>query len=220
MSDPPCTATSCGIYQITNKRTGRRYIGQTTQTFDTRWRYLKSQGRHSSRELQADWHELGSDAFEFEVLEVCPDDLSEEERYTWCNEREIAHIGGDWRIDDLYNDRPGGGNSPMSEEARRKLSETATGRTHTKETKKKMSKLKLGENNPNYGGLSDEHRQNISKSLTGKPKSEETKKKMSIAAKNRPKKPCQFCDRLISVSNHERHEKSCKHRPQSSPDAL
>lgn len=40
--------------------------------------------------------------------------------------------------------------------------------------------------------------------------SEETKLKMRESAKNRPRVPCKFCNRLITIPNLQRHEDSCK----------
>jgi group I intron endonuclease len=196
----PCTATSCGIYQITNKLTGRRYIGQTVRTFEERWKGLKNQGRHGNRELRADWHELGPEAFEFEVLEVCPGNLSGTERYSWCNEQEIAYIGDDWRLDDLYNDGPGGGNYPRTEETCRKMSKAHTGKTITEEHKRNISENHVG--------------------MTGKKHTEEARRKMSEANKasdycrNRPRKTCPWCGKTAAVNMFARwHGDRCKHRP-------
>jgi hypothetical protein len=75
------------------------------------------------------------------------------------------------------------------------------GKKHTEETKKLLSQINQGENNPMFGkkltteqrlkitqkqagrGLSDSHKQSISKSKTGIPRSEETKRKISEGRK-------------------------------------
>jgi tricorn protease-like protein len=72
-----------------------------------------------------------------------------------------------------------------------------TGKKHTDDTKKLLSQLNSGENNPMFGKkltteqrlkitqkqtgrpLSDSHKQSISKAKTGIPRSEETKRKIS-----------------------------------------
>lgn len=61
----------------------------------------------------------------------------------------------------------------LSDEHKKKLSETHKGKHHTKETKNKMSESRKGKK------LSDATKRKLSK-----PKSDETKKKMSEAAKN------------------------------------
>ena len=75
---------------------------------------------------------------------------------------------------------------------------TFFGKTHSEETKKKLSESKKGENNPMFGKispnrgitpkpLSDEAKLKISDAHKGKIVSSETKQKISIAAKGKPK---------------------------------
>ena len=67
----------------------------------------------------------------------------------------------------------------LSEEARRKLSESLKGRTLSAETRRKMSKTRKGKHK------SAEHRQKISEALKGKHHSAETRQKMSEANKGK-----------------------------------
>lgn len=65
-----------GIYRIVNLRTGKLYIGGTTQPFETRWgQHLSDlEGRtHSNHGLQADWDKYGRNEFVFEVVEDVAD---------------------------------------------------------------------------------------------------------------------------------------------------
>jgi hypothetical protein len=65
------TSKACGVYSIANMATGRVYIGQTITNFDTRWRAHRRDlriGRHKNTDLLNDWHELGSEAFQFSVV--------------------------------------------------------------------------------------------------------------------------------------------------------
>ena len=93
---------------------------------------------------------------------------------------------------------------PMSEEQKKKLSESHKGKLHSEETKKKMSISRKGRTSPNKGktmseetkkkisetqkGIqhSEETKKKISESLKGKPKSEEHKKKLSESIKGKP----------------------------------
>jgi hypothetical protein len=66
------TAPIAAIYAIEHRRSGRRYIGATTD-LRRRWRdHMASlrRGHHLSRALQADWLRDGPDAFEWLVLEA------------------------------------------------------------------------------------------------------------------------------------------------------
>lgn len=73
-----------GIYQIRNKTSGKRYIG-SAKLFRIRWnshRAKLEKGSHHSPHLQASWTKNGSDAFEFEILELCEiERLIEREQY-------------------------------------------------------------------------------------------------------------------------------------------
>jgi hypothetical protein len=66
------------------------------------------------------------------------------------------------------------------------LSEASKGRTHSEETKRKQSEVKIGKNNPNYGkSHSKEHRRKISEAQKNRTPSEETKIKISEALKGK-----------------------------------
>ena len=66
------TPLPAGIYRVRNTRTGRSLVGSSPNLpgMLNRQRFQLDHGSHPDRELQADWNELGSDAFEFEVLDV------------------------------------------------------------------------------------------------------------------------------------------------------
>ena len=74
----------------------------------------------------------------------------------------------------------------FSEEHRRKLSESHKGHTVSEETRKKMSEAKKGENHPLYGKhFSEETRRKISETNKGHTVSEETRRKISETIKRR-----------------------------------
>lgn len=60
-----------GIYGIVRTSTQRVYIGKTRTSFCRRWaghlNELQS-GKHTCRDLQCDWNELGADVFDFVIL--------------------------------------------------------------------------------------------------------------------------------------------------------
>lgn len=80
---------TCGIYAITDKVSGRRYIGQS---LDIRKRFrvhmMKlTSSSHDNIWLQRVWSQ-NPEAFEWEVLEVCHrEELTEAEQF-WINESE------------------------------------------------------------------------------------------------------------------------------------
>lgn len=80
------------------------------------------------------------------------------------------------------------GNTP-SAETRRKISEAGKGRKHSEETRRKMSERQKGEKNHNFGKKTAEEtiqKWLISRKNSGYKISEETKKKIGAANKGRP----------------------------------
>jgi hypothetical protein len=66
-----------GVYRVRNTVHDRSLVGSTTDlpAMLNRQRAQLSMGAHANRALQKDWDELGSEAFEFEVLdELTPPD--------------------------------------------------------------------------------------------------------------------------------------------------
>lgn len=66
----------CGIYSITNKKTGQKYIGQSKDITRRFWQH-KNQGQSASR-IDRAINKYGADKFNFEILEECkPSELNE-----------------------------------------------------------------------------------------------------------------------------------------------
>jgi len=60
-----------GVFQIRNKINKKLFIDSSINVPGriNRHKFALGANSHASKSLQADWNELGSDAFEFEVLE-------------------------------------------------------------------------------------------------------------------------------------------------------
>jgi hypothetical protein len=60
-----------GIFRIRNTTSGRSLVGSAANLPGAlnRHRFQLENGSHSDKELQADWKELGADAFTFETLD-------------------------------------------------------------------------------------------------------------------------------------------------------
>jgi hypothetical protein len=65
------TPRPAGVYRVRNTATGKSLVGTTVNLPATlnRHRFQLENGSHPDTELQRDWNELGSDAFEFEALD-------------------------------------------------------------------------------------------------------------------------------------------------------
>lgn len=63
-----------GVYQITNTKNGKFYVGSSINLVkrrNTHWCDLKN-NRHANKYLQAAWNKDGSSSFTFQVLAVVP----------------------------------------------------------------------------------------------------------------------------------------------------
>lgn len=73
-----------GVYSITNKKNGKRYIGSTSN-LTARWKAHRLRlkwGKHHSPHLQRAWEQDGSESFAFEAIENCPpSELASREQY-------------------------------------------------------------------------------------------------------------------------------------------
>lgn len=93
----------CGIYKITNKITGKSYIG-ASENIEKRWIRHKSNLRknnHHNHSLQKSWDKYGENNFELKILEKCPKEelLLREQYYVKLDNTEIPNG---------YNLTPGG----------------------------------------------------------------------------------------------------------------
>lgn len=168
-----------GIYRIVHIATGREYVGQAID-IARRWRDHRNRldaGTHSSRYLQRCWHKHGSEAFAFDILELCdPDDLNSAEQ-AFIDDRSPA-----------FNSAPIAGSSrerKWTKESRERQSLAKTGVRHTDQSKAKLSAAAKGR------AISAEHRAKISAAKKGKgqPQTEESRMKISNTLKGRAFSP-------------------------------
>lgn len=84
-----------GIYSITNKINGKRYIGLSVN-IRNRWTQHRSDLRyesHANPHLQSAWNKYGEDNFEFEVLESCDENRLEERELFWIDRFDSCNVG-------------------------------------------------------------------------------------------------------------------------------
>lgn len=143
--------------------------------FGDRWdshRSLLRNNKHTNTELQSDWNKYGGDNFEFAVIE------SVDNKYL-LNDLEIKYVDAYTQQGLCYNINPGGTGigKHLTESAKRKIGEknriNMTGKKVSEETKKKMSESQRNR------VWTDEQRKAASEKSrlcnTGRKRSQETK---------------------------------------------
>lgn len=189
------------IYKIENLVNGKVYIGQTVQDPTNRKHSHLSQlknSKHWNRHLQNAFNKYGEENFKFNVLNYA------------TNKDVLDQLEDDYIVyydclnpEKGYNFKRGGANGKCSEELRKKMSESKKGeknpnygkygilnpmygKTHSLETRKKLSEIMSGKNHPFYGKKhSMETRKKMSESAKGKTFSIETRRKISEAQKGK-----------------------------------
>jgi group I intron endonuclease len=167
----------CGIYSITNRVNGKKYIG-SSHNIKTRWhqhRTLLRQGKHGNSHLQYAWDKYGEESFEFVILLECqPDELIDNEQ------SHIDTLSPEYNIVPFA--RTGRGNlgrlRPDNIERNKTFrSKGHTGCLHSPETKAKMAAAWVERKKV---GFSDETRAKMSIASTGRRLSPEHKAKLRI----------------------------------------
>ena len=170
-----------GIYKINfvGDETNYTYIGKTINDFEYRWKEHRSallKGKHHNDRMQHVWNKYQN--LEFSILEEtsCPVEQARLEH---------LHIKSIWKqrhclnlilppLDDVRG--------AWSEESKRKLSKTKTGKPHSQAHRDAISKGKTGTTRPKF---TEEHKQNISRSI-----------RATLSKKVWPKKPPEPCSFL------------------------
>ena len=194
-----------GIYQITNRVNGNRYLGSTVNLRSRRKAHLCDlrHGQHNNQHLQRAFDKYGETAFVFSVLEHVEDaeQLIPREQYhldTLSPEYNIARIAGSTlgcypspetrrKLSEARSgERSHNYGKRFSAETRAKMSEAHRGKPLSEEHRKSLSRVRRGARHWCYGKhRSEEAKQRMSVALKGRTLSEETKRKMSAAHKGK-----------------------------------
>jgi group I intron endonuclease len=131
------------IYLIINIVNNKKYVGQTRQQLNKRWKYHITESRtFSDRPLYRAINKYGIDNFKIRIIEECNTDLLDERETYWIDSLETYRYG--------YNTTTGGEHPEHSEETRNKISESMTNLSRSDEWKDNISiglknKLERGE---------------------------------------------------------------------------
>lgn len=134
-----------GIYIIKNLLNNKMYIGSTTRNFTKRWsihKVLLRNNKHHSPRLQNSWNKNGEKSFSFEVLEEIQDKnlvIERENYYLEFYKSYDKNFG--------YNICKTAHRDPMTGKTFPKEKHGMFNRTHTEESRKKIS-----ENHADFSG--------------------------------------------------------------------
>ena len=163
------------IYQITNRINDKIYIGQTTGSLEKRWRAHCS-GNAKTMLISRAIQKHGKENFDIKMIDFCVSlEVLNAAEAEYIESLNALHPNG-------YNLRPGGNNSPLSEESKNKIREANTGKRASADAIVKMSIAHFGR------PKSEAHRMKFigNKNSLGVRHSEETRQKMRDAHKHRP----------------------------------
>ena len=169
---------------------GKMYVGQTKQALKQRWYFHKSsafnerENRDCCRTAFARaLRKYGSENCELRVLSVCKDqnELNLCEKF-WIKKLDTISPSG-------YNLTTGGDNSNLSEETKRKISESLRRRTVSYETREKIGNAHRGKT------ISLESKEKMSQAKIGKKQSKEQIEKRVRKLKGR-KRSIQECEAI------------------------
>ena len=166
------TDALCGIYKITNNVNEKVYIGQSIN-IKLRWKdHINALNRDDSSctLLQRAWNKYGQENFSFEILELCSEDMLDDmeikyiELYDSHNNGYNIESGGNFqkhlsqetkqKLSDMAKERfSDTSKNPMynkhhTDETKAKISASKKGKLLSEETKKKLSKIRMG--HPGY----------------------------------------------------------------------
>lgn len=171
-------AYDCGVYVITNRVNGHRYVGSAS-SFNKRFREHRrqlSEGRHHSRYLQRAWNLYGEGAFTFQPILYCSrSDL------IWFEQRAMDGMKPEYNIAPVAGSQLGYRHTEetrrkMSAARRRNPSSPRKGMRHTDESKLKISQSRKGKGG---GDWTQQRRDRISASLKGRTVTTEQRNKIS-----------------------------------------
>lgn len=195
------------IYQIRNTVNNKKYIGETIQEPEKRWKehiYTIKQGKNCCPMLAKAVNKYGLDKFEFKVLIICfdGDRLHYEKQYieklntivpNGYNVAKGGYGGGAFigkkhteetkqRLREINRVRY----AELSEETKQKIINSSRTPEALEKQREAMKRVyAMPSQNRNRNKLSEETKQKISNAIKGKQHSEETKKKLRELASKR-----------------------------------
>lgn len=142
-----------GIYQIRNNISEKAYIGLSSDIENrfVRHKMMLNNNSHRNKYLQFAFNKYGESSFKFEILEECEEQLLSDREKHWISEKKSCNnkygynktFGGEFGrlhpdIYKRYSERLKGGH--ISEEQKKQISKTLTGRKRPKKEIEKAAR--------------------------------------------------------------------------------
>ena|ERR1700733_163764 len=170
------------IYIITNLLSGKRYVGQTMQTLEKRWKeHLRDARNGRTCPLHAAIRKYGPESFSIEVLVFCGEsELNPLEKFAILIFNSLVDNRSGYNVTEGGHDN-GRKRKRHSEETKKKIGAAHKGRVFSEETLQKMRARKRPD-------LAERNRMVRRQTFLGKRHSEEARRK--ISAKMQGHKRC------------------------------
>jgi group I intron endonuclease len=178
------------VYLITNKISGKKYVGQSIQLdINSRWKcHKKVNKKYVGKILYNAYKKYGIENFDYKIICICFDEDTDKYEEEYIKKYNTVHPNG-------YNLLQGGKNRKHNPETLKYLSEIMSGEKHpqygtklSEEHKKKISERMKGTGNPNFGKRNHRYgkkftEEEIQKRLDRYKEHPETKEKISNSLK-------------------------------------
>lgn len=162
---------------IINSVNGKVYVGQSKNPDERKKMHWYFANKNSKHHLYHSMHCHGSENFSFDIIEECEDHLADDREKFWISFYDARDPNKG------YNLESGGqGGKNLSDETKKKISESLKGKKFSEERCKNISQAIKGKPKPNLRKENNPKRSEaISKSLTGRSLSEEHKAAVSAS---------------------------------------
>lgn len=146
ISNSKRSAPICGVYGILNTVSSKTLVGSSVD-IDTRWgvhRHHARKNTHNNPHFQRAWNKYGEDAFEFRVLEECPENMLLLREDAWMQYLDSLTTGRGYNMKNATR-------TVFTEELRSHISEALKGKPKTEEHKRSLSLANIGKTHgPEY----------------------------------------------------------------------
>lgn len=175
-----------GIYAITNRANGLRYVGSAL-LLRKRWKDHQrslSRGNHHSIYLQRAWDKYGAESFDFAPLLYC-----DRENLLMYEQRAMDVLKPEYNIAKVAGSQIGYKHTDATREKMRAARKRngfspMKGKTHSEESRKKISESRKGKGG--QSGWTQERKDRISFALKGRPVPDHVRQKIADTLRGKP----------------------------------